>query len=304
MMSTMDGPSSKIEYFLSLLSTPLQEEMKSYPDLLKSWEEAIISCTREWPNIHISLDTFLEFLAHRLNQAGDPKEPQAWKLKDLYLVCGCLAGSGEAIAAFERHVFATIELKLQSVLKSPELVADLKQGLLTDLFVGDKNNQPKAQSYIGQTNLRHWVFIVAIRRAINQYHRAKNQSQLIKSGLDNLTVLNDDPELRYLKGLYRQEFGLAFRQALASLAMRQRNLLRYYFFEELTLEQIGAIYGVTRMSVSRWLANIRHKILTHTRQCLMQRLQVSSAECESIIRILKSQMPDSIKTYLRREQEA
>jgi hypothetical protein len=46
--------------------------------------------------------------------------------------------------------------------------------------------------------------------------------------LARLVEDDSDPELDYLKALYREDFRAAFAEALGDLASRERNLLRYH----------------------------------------------------------------------------
>jgi RNA polymerase sigma-70 factor len=293
------------DYFIGLLSPSIREEMTKVSNLEETLNEIILSCQEAWPTVALPKVLFLSFLAELLNHLGElPAKFFHWHLPDVYLLCGCLAGMTEAIAAFERQVFTKIEPQLQSILKTPDLISDLKQSLLQDLFVGKGEQPPKAKSYTGQTNLRNWLFVVAIRRAINLFHRAKKQRYLSTHDLSNLPILEEDPELQYLKVLYQHEFRAAFQHALATLSSSARNLLRYYFVEELTLWQIGELYQVNRVTVSRWFAKIRRHILITTRQYLIDKLQVDDAAYESIMRLLKSQLKASIKTYLAAEPES
>jgi RNA polymerase sigma-B factor len=53
---------------------------------------------------------------------------------------------------------------------------------------------------------------------------------------------------------------LDLRAALAHLDDRDRDLVRRYFFEECSQSEIAAVYGVSQMQVSRWLASILRRL--------------------------------------------
>ncbi|MBI2710920.1 MAG: sigma-70 family RNA polymerase sigma factor [Actinobacteria bacterium] len=61
-------------------------------------------------------------------------------------------------------------------------------------------------------------------------------------------------------GMRRAEDRVALRQALSELDERDRDLLRLYFFDELSQTQIAARYGVSQMQVSRWLSSALRRL--------------------------------------------
>lgn len=52
-------------------------------------------------------------------------------------------------------------------------------------------------------------------------------------------------------------------QAIEHLDDRDRDVIRLYFFEELTQSQIAERYGVSQMQVSRWIASIVKRLRSH-----------------------------------------
>jgi DNA-binding transcriptional regulator LsrR (DeoR family) len=66
-------------------------------------------------------------------------------------------------------------------------------------------------------------------------------------------------------------------------------------------EQIGAVYGVNRSTVSRWLADAHDLLLDGVRGVLMKRDGLSSSEFESLARQLVSRLDVSIRVILSRE---
>lgn len=55
--------------------------------------------------------------------------------------------------------------------------------------------------------------------------------------------------------LLEAENHVALRQAMADLGPRERELIGLYYFEEKSQTEIAALYGVSQMQVSRWLAS-------------------------------------------------
>lgn len=292
------------DQFLRLASPAIRNFWNTYPNLENILQTMVNSAQKAWPTVLVPVEEYLAFLARRLNQSTEPPENiLSWKTEDLYLVCGCLIGIPEAIIAFEKEVFSKIEGQLRSILGSPDQLLDLKQNLLKELFFTDGKEQPKINNYTGRKGLSSWVFVVAIRKAINILRRSQKEFPLLEQDLSQLEALKEDPELQYLKILYRKEFSAAWQHALASLSCKERNLLRYAVNENLSIDQIGAIYKIHRATAARWLAQIRRKLLQNTRQTIIESLQIGPSEYESIMRLIKSQLYVSIKAHLSMDYE-
>src|SRR5258706_429363 len=99
-----------------------------------------------------------------------------------------------------------------------------------------------------------------------------------------------DPELAYARARQRDHFTGAFREALATLATDERNLLRLYFLEGLTVEQIAAMRGSAKSSVSRWLSRARRTLLELTRAVLRERSRLSESEIQSVLAAAQSRL--------------
>jgi RNA polymerase sigma-70 factor (ECF subfamily) len=111
-----------------------------------------------------------------------------------------------------------------------------------------------------------------------------------------------NPELLVMKARYRDEFREAFGEAVARLAPRDRNLLRYQLLDGLTTHQIGTIYRVHRVTITRWLKKARDNLLEETRSLLIARLRVEPQEFNSIMGLIQSQLDLSLSRVLARSE--
>ncbi|HEU5151596.1 MAG TPA: sigma-70 family RNA polymerase sigma factor [Iamia sp.] len=71
-------------------------------------------------------------------------------------------------------------------------------------------------------------------------------------------VIGDDD-----RNLLVAEDQVVLSQAIEHLGERDRDVIRLYFFEELTQSQIAERYGVSQMQVSRWIASIVKRLRSH-----------------------------------------
>jgi RNA polymerase sigma-70 factor (ECF subfamily) len=109
----------------------------------------------------------------------------------------------------------------------------------------------------------------------------------------------DDPELAYMKAAYRATFKEVFQEALDSLLPRERLLLKQQLVDGLSIDELGALNQVHRATAARWVAGAREKLLGRTRRTFMMRARISSDECESIMRLVRSQLDVSLQRRLR-----
>jgi len=262
---------------------------------------AVLAEGREqWPGVEPDVEGFLAFLAQRLPPEGHPVEALAQlKTASLYLAYACLRGTPGAAEAFARAFHPVLGRALSGVTAEASQIDDIKQAVYQKLFVPAGDKTPAIHKYDGRGELRSWVRVTAVRMALNLHRDRRRERPLSPQVL--LTRPDDriGPEEDYLKRLYSDAFKQAFEQALQSLRSEQRNLLRYYYIDSLTVEQIGHIYRVHKATISRRLADIREQLLTETRNHLVRQLDVGHTEFESIMRLIHSRLDASICRYLK-----
>ena len=72
----------------------------------------------------------------------------------------------------------------------------------------------------------------------------------------------------------------------------------------MTPARIGTMYAVHRTTVMRWLASAEEALLAATRANLTARLGLSSAECDSLIALVRSRLDLTFDSVLRPADEA
>jgi len=262
----------------------------------------------QWPDLPWEGEAFLEFLAQRIHKTSDSSEAEAVEaleerlgallIPDLYLAFACLRGLPGAAETFDAAMRPVLSRALSGIVRTPGQVDDVRQAVYEKLFTPAPGVQPAIEKYDGVGALRSWVRVTAVRIALN-VHRSRRRERPLSPGL--LLTRSDGqtgPEESYLKRLYSGAFKQAFEQALGALTPEQRNLLRYYYLNGLTVEQVGRIYGVHKATISRRLSDIREQLLTETRNQLLRALDVEQPELESILRLIHSRMDASICRYL------
>ena len=109
-----------------------------------------------------------------------------------------------------------------------------------------------------------------------------------------LPVAGDDPEVAYLKAKYSADYKHAFSDALSGLPPRDRTVLAQYHVDGLTIDELGALYQVHRVTASRWVINARDQLRGRILELLRERLGLSAAELQSVTRMVRSQLSLSL----------
>jgi RNA polymerase sigma-70 factor (ECF subfamily) len=256
-------------------------------------ERAIDAAQLAWPTFDVEPAAFVQHLATHLPRGQDPV---AWLAKvhagDLYLAHACGRGDRAALAAFE----ATFGPEIAAYLARDHqpLIDEVRQQLRDKLFVGES---ARIATYSGNGPLGAWLRKIAVRTALN-LRRGQAVAVRVQQRLDEPSPTSD-PELDFLKDLYRPVFRAALESSLASLSPKDRNLLRLYFLDGLTLAQIGAMARVHESTIARQMARARQQILEHTERALIERLGVDRDDAQSIIRLAKSRNDFGLSSILK-----
>lgn len=252
----------------------------------------LASARTAWPQVQVSDEDF----ATHLGRHADPSTGLAGiRASDLYLAYACSRGDVAAIGAFEELTFSEIDRAGASARASLDTITETKAHLRQLMFVGIDGRPAATRDFTGRGDLRGWVRVSALRHILRLQGRAKREVALEDEDLLAALSPAEDPELAYIRDLYRGAFTQAFRDAVAALGQREKSLLRYQLIEGLSIDDIGALHGVHRSTAARWVAAARDALGDHTRRLLGEQLGARSDEIESIIRLVQSRIDVSVE---------
>ncbi len=216
---------------------------------------------------------------------------------DLYLALACATGDAAALARFEATYAPEIARALARLGLRGPAAEEIHQRLRHKLFVAEEGAEPRVASYSGRGPLRAWLRALVAHEALSEHRRRGREDHETDSKLGDRAA-GDDPELAEIRARYAAPFRDAFRDALAALPPRDRNVLRLVYTEGLSVEQVAILYNVHRVSVSRWLGATRKALLEETRGRLRDRLRLDDAELASLTRLCLSQIDVSLDRLL------
>ena len=268
-------------------------------DLRARLQDAWQSARTAWPDVEVALDRFAAFVLEHL-EVDQPSLEAMRRLNvvDLYLACACLDGVARALDTFDRVFMARVPGYLRSIDSSPAFADDVCQHVRERVFVGT-DGAPKLAGYSGRGALASWLRMVALRTALNLRETSHPERNHAFDEAVFEPAQFDEPELDYIKMLYRAEFEAAVRAALVSLAPDKRRVLRLHLVGGLSTVQLGAMLNVNQSTIVRWLATARELVRTETHKRLRQQLGLATAEFNSLGGLLLSRLDLSIESCLR-----
>ena len=264
------------------------------PGLAAALATGLARAAAAWPDLRIDHPGFVAYLGSRIPSDVDPIDALDTRaLPELFLAFACLAGDPEAHAQLdETYIRPLVAVLVQQGIAS-DLARDVVQKLRMQLLTGER---PLLRLYSGIGALKGWLRITTLREAIRAQRkaRASEADELNDALVDGAA----DPALQYQRRLYQDEFRSAFAEAVAGLAVRDRNLLKQSVLYGATVDDLGALYQVHRATAARWIAAARERLAELTKQRMIEKLEIDPTEYDSILQLIHSQLDVSVRRVL------
>lgn len=269
------------------------------PDALqKALSAALASARQTWPTLAITDDVFLKHLA-RVDLTTDPVGALSrLHHADLFVACACARGAVAAVAAIDQQIKAIVP-KAVAHLGDRSFAADVQQVVSERLLLPRADGTVKIVEYLGSGPLGGWIRVVALRVALNLRRGAAEKTADRQQDIDLLEATALDPETQVLRSRCKDQFGATFRDALNSLSARERTVLRMHFTDVLSIDEIGAVFRVHRVTAARWINQAQAALIQQLQRLLSERLGLSASELQSLGRFVRSEVTDSLHNWLR-----
>jgi RNA polymerase sigma-70 factor (ECF subfamily) len=248
-----------------------------------------------WPEAALQPDAFIAHLGHVLPaQVDSPEELQVLSGEGLYIAAAVSSGVAGAAEAFEAGLFAPLRRTLDKMDGGSAFADELLQLLRVRLFV----ERALLLTYAGRGAIGPWLKVVVVRDA-QRLRQKLGGDRISARELERLPSPEADPELRFLKLQYRQDFKDAFARALEGLDARQRSVLKMSFVEGLSIDEVGKVYDIHRATAARWIASAREQLVDETRKQLAERLGLQKSELNSLMGLVRSNLSISLSAGLK-----
>lgn len=283
----MSAPTLCSVFLCAVGEESLRSKLSADAGLEGTLRDALASARSHWPEIHISEEQFLSFLAVRSAAHLAAQRPLA-QAAELYLCCACLLHEPRALSHFESKYIPVLRQALSRVRLDSESASDLLQELRLRLLVGCASGRPKLAEYSGSGSLVNWLRVVAVNAALNSRRSSPRELptafEELSSELPLSAVITDrDPELEHLRSHYNSTVREALTAALAELKEGERTLLRLSILDGLSVDELGRLLRVHRATAARRVAAAREQLLLSTKRHLAKRANLRADEVTSVL---------------------
>jgi RNA polymerase sigma-70 factor, ECF subfamily len=286
--ASLVGPVT-VALLIAQLEVSRQAAISAIANLAQILDDQCAAARAAWPTVSLAQERYVEELAARINaRSTEPADRVLTTMPaaDLYLAIACGDNDPAALAAFRDAFVPPLKQALTKL--APTTVDETVQRVLVMLFVDGQ-----IKSFGGKGTLRSWVRSIGVRTG--RRLAGVDQDMGSEEDLADLPAAVADPELELLRARYGEQVRLAFAAAFKQLSERERNVLRQYHIDGLTIDQLAGLYQVNRATTARWVAGARLAIVTKTRNLLVERHGIAATEVDSIIRLVRSQLAVSVR---------
>lgn len=230
---------------------------------------------------------------------------------ELCLAMACESGDETAWRDFETAYRQTMNAAARALTRDEAEAEDLAQSLYGELYgmrseindEGTEQRLSKLSHYSGRGSLGGWLRAVVYQSFIDRKRQAARFEQVEDATeFDRLaTHAANTPALAAQNGnlasahLHRPDdvaderlhrlTEAAMTEAFALLEAKDRLLLNYYYFDEMTLREIGALFGVHEATISRWLARAQQTVRKKTEDLLQRKHGLRRAEVSECLHL-------------------
>lgn len=222
------------------------------------------------------------------------------KSQEICLALACESGDEAAWRFFESEYRSSMQAAARSLTKDEAEAEDLIQFVFGELYGvrldGDKRLS-KLSHYSGRGSLGGWLRAVVYQCFIDrkrqmarfeqveeteEFDRLANAAANKHNGSFSAPVSRPD-EIE--DGRLRRATEEAMTQAFAEIDPRDRLLLNYYYFDDLTLREIGLLMKVHEATISRWLARAQREVKRKTEEILQRSYGLRRAEVAECLQL-------------------
>lgn len=233
--------------------------------------------------------------------SGDAKDFLASvKAEELCLAIACENGESAAWEKFESEYRHSMQAAARALTKDEAEAEDVVQFVYGELFgvrtEGDKRLS-KLAHYSGRGSLGGWLRAVVYQCFIDRKRQTSRFEQIEEASeferLANHAAHNGNGSLQvHLPApddiedtRLRRATEEAMTRAIAELDPRDRLMLNYYYFDDLTLREIGLLMNVHEATISRWLAKSQREVKRKTEEILQRNYGLRRAEVSECLQI-------------------
>ena len=185
---------------------------------------------------------------------------------DLCLAVACAKGDEAAWEDFFREYRGYLISIARTITQDPGAAEQLADSTFAELY-GLRESAgarvSKFSFYSGRGSLRGWLRAVVYQLSADLYRKTGRFVQTEEADdMERVPVpagRSESREFEFVGQQYEAAVSDALKRAISQLDVRERLLLAHYYYDEMTLREIGKLFGVHEATVCRWLAKAQQR---------------------------------------------
>jgi RNA polymerase sigma-70 factor, ECF subfamily len=252
---------------------------------------AVLDLVRSRVRIRFALtaEDFARCLTDRARSTGIKDDVTSWletlSLDDLYLARACVLRDENAWAECSRLHFGFMREFAGRFLRRED-AAEISDRVIADLW-----EKEKLARYEGRSTLRTWLGAVVAHAAIQAGKSIRRQEE---STADPDSIAESgaapDPEREQAARVLAD----ITTSAIQGLPASDKLLLRLHYEQGLSLDQIVAIVGTSKATLSRRLKHLREVIRNEVERTARERYRASATEVRSLVDLSRLEIDLSV----------
>ena len=197
---------------------------------------------------------------------------------DLCLIIACEKGDEKAWEYLVTNFDSTVKSAARKISSNNDDADDLASSIWAELYGlrqdAAGNKKSKLAYYSGRGSLAGWLRAVVSQLAIDEYRKQSRFVQVEENrefenlaeessnhtGNDRIVHHADNPEDLLTKEQTSRDVSLALKHAIEALEAEDRLVMKLYYFDDLKLKEIGAMFGYHEATASRKVVRIQADI--------------------------------------------
>jgi RNA polymerase sigma-70 factor (ECF subfamily) len=197
---------------------------------------------------------------------------------DLCLIIACEKGDEKAWEYLVANFDSTVKSAARKISANNDDAEDLASSIWAELYGlrqdAEGNKKSKLAYYSGRGSLAGWLRAVVSQLAVDEYRKQsrfvqveenrefENLAEESSNNSDNHNVIHhaDNPEDLLTNEQTSRDVALALKEAVAALDAEDRLVMKLYYFDDLRLKEIAAMFGYHEATASRKLVRIQSDI--------------------------------------------
>jgi RNA polymerase sigma-70 factor (ECF subfamily) len=255
-------------------AAPLRAQLEAIDGLGARLEALYARGRAAWPAFDVSPDAWVRHLARHLA----PQVARGLEVlhDDFYLAVALTLGQPAALAEFTTRFRPRLLAQLSrgnDRTVAEEALSHVEERLLVEGRIGQ---------YSGRGSMERFIRAVGANELLNRV-RGVRPEQLTDAMVESFVDGARNPELAAVSRDARRTFAHALHAAIQTLEAKERLLLRLHAVEGATIDELGRMFGVHKVTAFRWLEEARLHLRNATRRQLRETHALADRDIESLL---------------------